>query len=361
MCRVLLCTCGSVGQRRRDSLVPYAIPVSLIAGNKTCFSSSVIPITARPQTPVTHWLFDPPTPAPTPTLLYCNNLGGVQTKTQDFEHHLLSLDIGYGLYKETWADRTLRHSIPRRYGFVTSRTQGTGTGFRILCSWALVEGPTTTHVAMDCSDWFAAMIETARYGALLLVSDHLRPHYKFSKNKSVLLAIRHLIDLLRPQATIMGGDFNCESWGDTSHLFYALCSKSLFHGFHLVHPPGTLTNWTVVDGVQCCTGVDHILTSPGIPPKTSHYPAVAQHSHGVDNDSSFKLPRHLALSLEALQMAPPPAAPSAAAVLPDRCTVGLAGSVPHPPKITLCVPCGTMRPQYAKEKTIHWCIVVRLG
>ena len=48
--------------------------------NKTCFLSSVIPITAPLQTAVTRWLFDPTPQPPLPTLLYCNNLGGVETK-----------------------------------------------------------------------------------------------------------------------------------------------------------------------------------------------------------------------------------------------------------------------------------------
>ena len=62
------------------------------------------------------------------------------------------MDIGYGLYQETWSNRGLRHSIPRRYGYVISRTQGAGTGFLILWVWALVKGPSTPHVAMDCTD-----------------------------------------------------------------------------------------------------------------------------------------------------------------------------------------------------------------
>ena len=74
------------------------------------------------------------------------------TAPEDFENHLLSLDIGYGLYQETWSDRSVRHSIPSRYGYVISRTQGAGIGFLILWAWALVKGPSTPHVAMDCTD-----------------------------------------------------------------------------------------------------------------------------------------------------------------------------------------------------------------
>ena len=122
---------------------------------------------------------------------------------------------------------------------------------------------------MDCTDWFAVVIETTRYGALLLVSIHLRPHYSFAEKKGVLQAIKQLITLLRPQATIMGGDFNCEAFGDTSPLYYALRSATLFQDFHLGHPPGTFTNWTVVDGVQRGRGIDHILTSPNVPPLDS--------------------------------------------------------------------------------------------
>ena len=150
------------------------------------------------------------------------------------------MDIGYGLYQETWSDRSLHHSIPRRYGYVISRTQGAGTGFLILWAWALVKGPSTPHVAMDCTDWFAVVIETTRYGALLLVTVHLRPHYTFAEKKGILQAIKQLITLLRPQATIMGGDFNCEAFGDTSPLYYALRSATLFQDFHLAHPPGHL-------------------------------------------------------------------------------------------------------------------------
>ena len=226
----------------------------------------MVPITSPPHTAVARWFLDPPTPPSVPTILFCNNLGGVETKTEDLENHLLSMDIGYGLYQETWSDRSLHHSIPRRYGYVINRTQGAGTGFLILWAWALVKGPSTPHVAMDCTDWFAVVIETTRYGALLLISIHLRPHYNFAEKKGVLQAIKQLIALLRPQATIMGGDFNCEAFGDTSSLYYALRSATLFQDFHLAHPPGTFTNWTVVNGVQRCTGMDHILTSPNVPP-----------------------------------------------------------------------------------------------
>ena len=250
-------------------LVPYAVPVSLTTGDRSCFSSAVVPVAPPPRIAVARWLLDPPPPPPTPTILYYNNLGGVETKTEDFENHLLSLDIGYGLYQETWSDRSVRHSIPKRYGYVTSRTQGAGTGFLILWVWVLVKGHSTPHVAMDCTDWFAVVIETARFGALLLVSIHLRPHYSFAEKKSVLLAVKQLVTLLRPQATIMGGDFNCEAFGDTSPLYYALRSPPLFQHFHLAHLPGTLTNWTVFDGVQRCTGIDHILTSPNVPPHHS--------------------------------------------------------------------------------------------
>ena len=95
---------------------------------------------------------------------------------------------------------------------------------------------------MDCVDWLAVVIETDRYGVLLLVSVHLRPHYSFVEKKAVLLAISRLIKLIRPQATIMGGDFNSAAIGDTFPLFYAVRSPDLFRGFHLIHPPGTLTN-----------------------------------------------------------------------------------------------------------------------
>ena len=132
-----------------------------------------------------------------------------------------------------------------------------------------MKGPSVPYVVMDEVDWFAVVIETSRYGALLLVSVHLRPHYSFAEKKAVLRAIHSLILLLRPQATIIGGDFNCEAYSDTSPLYYALRSTSLFHSFHLAHPPGTLTSWTVVDGVPRSTGIDHILTSANIPPHHS--------------------------------------------------------------------------------------------
>ena len=149
----------------------------------------------------------------------------------------------------------------------------------ILWAWALVKGPYTPHVAMDCTDWFAVVVETARFGALLLVSIHLRPLYSFAEKKSVLLAVKQLITLLRPQATIMGGDFNCEAFGDTSPLYYALRSATLFQHFHLAHTPGTLTNGTVVDAPQRCTGIDHILTSPNVP--SHHSTLLPSHSTHV--------------------------------------------------------------------------------
>ena len=110
---------------------------------------------------------------------------------------------------------------------------------------------------------------TTWYGALLLVSIHLRPHYSFAEKKSVLQAVKQLITMLRPQATIMGVDSNCEAFGDTSPLYYALHSATLFQDFHLAHHPGTFINWTVVDGVQRCTGIDHVLTTPNVPPLQS--------------------------------------------------------------------------------------------
>ena len=87
---------------------------------------------APPPVSVTRWLLDPPPRPPTPTILYCNNLGGIETKTEDFENHLLCVDIGYRLYLETWSDRNLRLCIPSRYNSVMSRTQGAGTGFLIV-------------------------------------------------------------------------------------------------------------------------------------------------------------------------------------------------------------------------------------
>ena len=269
--RPLSATCRTELADRSSSdvtgvLAPKMIPVSLTTGERSCFSSAVVPVAPPPHTAAARWFLDRPTPPLVPTILYCNNLGGVETKTEDLENHLLSMDIGYGLYQETWSDHNLRHSIPRRYGYVISRTQGAGTGFLILWAWALIKGPSTPHVAMDCTDWFAVVVETTRYGALLLVSIHLRPHYSFAEKKGVLQAVKQLITLLRPQATIMGGDFNCEAFGDTSPLYYALRSATLFQDFHLAHPPGTFTNWTVVHGVQRCTGIDHILTSPNVPP-----------------------------------------------------------------------------------------------
>ena len=75
--------------------VPHAVPVSLTTGDRSCFSSAVVPVPPPPPaTPVARWLLDPPPPPPTPGILYCNNLGGVETKTEDFQNHLLSLDIG---------------------------------------------------------------------------------------------------------------------------------------------------------------------------------------------------------------------------------------------------------------------------
>ena len=74
----------------------------------------------------------------------------------------------------------------------------------------------------------------------------------------------------------MGRDFNCQAFGDTSPLYYALRSTALFQHFHLAHPPGTLTNWTVVDGVQRCTGIDHMLTSPNVP--SHHSTLLPSHS-----------------------------------------------------------------------------------
>ena len=133
-------------------LVPNAIPVSLTTGDRSCFSSALAPVAPPPHTAVAPWFLDPPPSPPIPAIMYCNNLGSVETKTEDLENHLLSMDIGYGLYQETWSNRSLRHSIPRRYGFVISRTQGAGTGFLKLWAWALVKGPSTSDVAMDCTD-----------------------------------------------------------------------------------------------------------------------------------------------------------------------------------------------------------------
>ena len=58
-------------------LVPNAIPVSLTTGERSCFSSAVVPVARPPHTAVARWFLDPPPPPPFPTTLYCNNLGAV--------------------------------------------------------------------------------------------------------------------------------------------------------------------------------------------------------------------------------------------------------------------------------------------
>ena len=51
----------------------------------------------NPPKAVSRWFHNTP-PPPMPTNLYCHNLGGFESKSEDFENCLLSLNVGYGLY-----------------------------------------------------------------------------------------------------------------------------------------------------------------------------------------------------------------------------------------------------------------------
>ena len=77
--------------------VPNTMLVFLTTGERSCFSSAVVPVAPPPHTAVARCFLDPPTPPPVLTILYCNKLGRVETKTQDLENHLLFMDIGYSL------------------------------------------------------------------------------------------------------------------------------------------------------------------------------------------------------------------------------------------------------------------------
>ena len=277
--------------------IPSAVPVSPLPRAQPCTPTP--PIILLPLPPVTGTLSPPSTAdadplTPTTLSLLCDNSGGITAQVALARAWVEALNPDLVTWQQLWDLPAGLSSVPDHYEHHLSTATGPGTGF--LPAWrraALLNSPPV--LAYDGEHWIAFLVHLDTIGRVMVVNTHLHPHLSFSAWVAEAKHITHLHSQLRPDLSVVMGDFNNKGTAGTPHIA-VLGTHGCVSCGHRLLPPGTTTNFTTVLGSARATSIDHVFLScpvaslqhhhlPSRNTRTAHHDTATLHTQPCDAPS----------------------------------------------------------------------------